>query len=81
MEHEDRWSRQKPDSVVATITLDPQDKFYITEIQLLVDQSSTVGQAIMEEGGVGTNHMVLKVYAQDTNLLEYKLNVFGRDYQ
>lgn len=71
----------QPKDVELEIKIEPQRKFYITYISLLVDQSSSIGQAYIEDGGIGQNYMTLIIEARETKFLEYQINVFGRDYQ
>lgn len=72
---------QGPTNVQYTITIDPQKYFYITEISLFVDQSSSIGQAYIEDGGPGYDFMRLVLQAKETTYIDYRLDVYGRDYQ
>jgi hypothetical protein len=48
---------------------------------LLVDQTSSIGQAYTTQGGIGYDNMKLIIEAKEASKLRYELNIFGRNYQ
>lgn len=77
----DETTKSKPSNILATYDFETHGEFYITEVWVMVDQSSTVGQAFIDDGGIGTDFMRLRIFAKDATYLRYKVIVFGRNYQ
>lgn len=57
-----------------------QDKFYITHVSCLVEQSSSIGRAYIVDGGIGKNFMTLIIEGRRTRYLYYRIYLFGRNF-
>lgn len=62
------------------ITFPSQNEFYITQVMIFAQQSSTIGRAYIIDGGIGYTHMRLIIEARRTKFFNYNLQLFGRTF-
>ncbi|KAL7045370.1 hypothetical protein ACKWTF_002216 [Chironomus riparius] len=62
------------------ITFPKQEQFYITQVMIYAQQSSTVGKAYIIDGGIGYTHMHLVIEAHHTRYFYFQLQMFGRNF-
>lgn len=66
---------QQPQNV--RLTLQWSGLQYLTFVEILVNQTSAVGQAYVLDGGIGYSNVSLAVEAFDTLKLDYDARIYG----
>lgn len=65
---------------ILDINFPKQDTFYITQVMIFAQQSSTVGKAYIVDGGIGYTYMHLIIEAHHTRYFYFQLQIFGRNF-
>jgi len=76
----DKYESPELRDFVLDITFPRQDTFYITQVMIFAQQSSTVGKAYIVDGGIGYTYMQLIIEAHHTRYLYFQLQIFGRNF-
>lgn len=65
---------------IIEISFPEQHEFYITQVMVFAQQSSTIGKAYIVDGGIGYTFMRLIIEARRTKYLNFSLHIYGRNF-